>query len=157
MNELGRYVFSIGIAALLLAILSPLLQKKGAAGSLGTMLSGLFLLLTCLQPLQSLSFDPTYSWREDIREQAQDAIAIGEEKAATALREGILRQLQAYISDKAASLDAQLTVQIQLSQDAIPVPVSATISGHISPYGRQQMKNFLEDSLGIPKEAQTWI
>ena len=35
MNELGRYIFSIAIAALLLSVISPLLQKKGAVGGLG--------------------------------------------------------------------------------------------------------------------------
>ena len=121
------------------------------------MLCGVFLLLTCLQPLHELSIDPTHSWKADVQQQAQDAIAIGKTEASKVLRDGIMRQLQSYISDKAASLDAQLNVQIQLSQDAIPIPISATISGHISPYGRQQMKNYLEDAIGIPKEAQTWI
>jgi hypothetical protein len=73
------------------------------------------------------------------------------------MAERIIQQTQAYILDKARSLDAELTVEVFLGDGTIPVPIGVRLEGNISPYARKLLSQMLQDDLGIPAEEQIWI
>ena len=156
MTGLPNYIFSVTAAAIVVAVLRPLMDGKGASGAIGKMVGGIFLLFTLLQPITQFRLN---SW-EDItgalESDAAYAVAQGEAEAKKELQGIITSRVQAYILEKANQYDATLQVQVTLSEDPIPVPIGVTITGSISPYGKKQMQKIIESDLGVAKEDQIW-
>ena len=155
MENLRQYVISVTAAALICGVITSMV-KKGGAGELIRMLCGLVLSITVLYPisglhLDSLSFDLFSSVQEGERIAAQ-----GEKITRQSIADIIKSETEAYILDKAAALEVNLTAEVTLSEDDIPVPVGVTLSGNLSPYARSQLTNVIEKDLGIPKEYQLW-
>ena len=71
-------------------------------------------------------------------------------------REIITDKTCAYILDKAETLRAQLTVQVILSDEELPVPERIYLTGQASPYARSMLQRLIEEELGVPKERQIW-
>lgn len=156
MENLTRYLLSISAAAIICALIRRMLTGKGAAATLGKILSGVFFLFTILSPLTEITWEHLMDWTVDYQVDAATAVQQGQTLAKNELDSIISERVRAYILDKASTYDAALSVSVTLSQDAIPVPVAVTINGHISPYGKRQLQTMIVDDLGIPKEAQTW-
>ena len=58
--------------------------------------------------------------------------------------------------DEAKALDCDLSVEVILSDDDIPVPKQVRLAGEISPYARQTLTNFMVQQLGIEREEMIW-
>lgn len=157
MNGLGQYILSVGLAALIVGILTSFTDSKSATGTLIRMVCGLFLAFTVIKPVASLNFDHLEAFAQSYGEAGEASAARGEAIADEALREIIKQETEAYILDKAGSYQCQLSVEVTVGDGDVPVPDSVRISGSISPYARSQLQKFLEDELGIPKEQQLWI
>ena len=84
-------------------------------------------------------------------------ISSAENAAKETVREGIKKEVQAYILAKAESLGAQLEVSVVLSDNQFAEPVGVRIAGAISPYAKQVLIQTITDDLGIDREAQQWI
>lgn len=156
MSGIAQYIFSIAGAAIVLAVLRPLLEGKGAVTAIGKLVAGIFLLLTVLQPIVKASIGNLEDLTDLFQADASDVIAAGQDAAKRELESIISEQVRTYILDKAAQYNAELTVEVTLSDDEIPVPVHVTIHGSISPYGKRQMQAMIACDLGISKEDQTW-
>lgn len=156
MDSVRQYLLSVVAAGLIGGAVKHLLPGKGTAAHMGKMLTGLFLAFTVISPLANVSLDRWDTECENLQQQAQAAVAAGEENSKTALYSGIKQRTEAYILDKAQSLAVQIAVEVTLSDDPIPVPVAVRLSGNISPYAKKQLQDILESELGIPKEAQQW-
>ena len=57
--------------------------------------------------------------------------------------------------DKAKNLDAEITVEVELNVEE-NVPCGVTMTGAVSPYVKEVLSSFVEDSFGIAKEKQIW-
>lgn len=77
--------------------------------------------------------------------------------ASEELRTIIKSRVEAYILDKAESYGAKLKVEVMLSEDQVPVPMSVRITGSISPYGKKMVTQLIREDLGIASEEQVWI
>ena len=156
MMSVGAYLLSVSAAAVLCGLVRYFLGKKGTSAALGTMVAGIFLLMTILSPLGD--FD-NLKW-EDItgrwQEEAADAAALGSAEAKKAQDAIIKQQLEAYILDKATEYHAQLQVEVTLSETGAAVPVGVSLRGAVSPYAKQQLQEIIEKDLGISKENQQW-
>lgn len=157
MNGIAQYIFSVTAAAILISLLRPLLDGKGAAAAIGKMLGGVFLLFTILNPLTKVSIGGWEDLSSSLKSEASEAVAVGQAAAKKEMAAIITERVQTYILDKAASYDATLSVSVTLSEDTIPVPVKVTIRGSISPYGKRQLQSIIANDLGISKEDQIWI
>lgn len=157
MEKIGQYLLSVTAAVMITSILRRFFSGKGSAGAMLQMLSGIFMLYTVLMPFSHLSIPKFDTITKDFRHEAQQAVADGENLGTSTLRSIISDRVSAYILDKAKIYDAQLTVTVMLSQDAIPVPNGVRICGDISPYGKRQLQNMIASDLGISKEHQVWI
>ena len=156
MTSIGQYWLSVTAAGLIGCACKQLLPEKGTAAHMGRMLAGLFLVFTVISPLADVELG-RWDWTlSDLRQQAEAAVIAGQENSKAALQHGIKQRTEAYIWDKAQKLEANLAVEVTLSDDTIPVPVSVRLSGNISPYAKRQLQDILETELGIPKEAQQW-
>ncbi len=155
MDALGQYVISVTAAALICGIVSCLVQS-GTAKELIRLLCGLFLAFTVIRPLAGLDFSALTSISFPYTQEADSIATQGENIAREAMADIIKADAEAYILDKAAALNADLTVDITLSREDTPVPVRAELSGSVSPYARQQLTYLLQTDLGIAKENQLW-
>ncbi len=157
MEALRQYLLSVTAAALICGILDKLLAGKGTAAAIGKMMAGIFLALTVISPFAKLKLDTLEDLTMDFRLEASEAVADGQMQTNSALADIIKQRTEAYILDKAEELCVALTVQVEISREEIPVPVSVRLQGNISPYAKGRLQKDIEDNLGVPKEKQIWI
>lgn len=157
MEAVKTYLLSVTAAAVICGIVKALLGDKGTLGAVGKLLTGIFLAMTVIRPLVSLELEDLSDFWEDISLDASAAVTEGENASAQALRERIKTETESYILDKAASFAVQLTVEVTLSDEDIPVPSAVRLTGNVSPYAKLQLQQTISEDLGIPEEAQTWI
>lgn len=155
MEGLRQYVISVVTAALACGIVSGL-TPKGTAKELVRLLCGVFLAFTAIRPITGLDFNALAEFSFPYAREAEQAAAMGENMARQSLADIIKEESEAYILDKAAALNTDLTVEITVSDDDAPVPVAAVLCGEVSPYARQQLETILQSELGIAKENQLW-
>lgn len=156
MAGIAKYLISITAAAILCGAVTALLGKEGTVAAMGKLLCGLFLTLTMLSPLIGGQLEKWEWLLDDISLDAADAVREGEESAQAALVASIKSQTEAYILDKAAELDVEVSVEITRIAGTPPLPVAVTISGSVAPAARAQLERILEEDIGIPKEEQRW-
>lgn len=155
MEGLRQYIGSIICMSLISGILLSLVQEQTGKAVL-KLLCGAALTLTVVSPLCGLSLDDLGAALLPDGLDAEDFTAEGENMARENLARLIKQEAEAYILDKATSLHADVHIEISLSEDSLPVPVGAVLSGTASPYARQQLEGILQKDLGIPKENVQW-
>lgn len=152
MNALGQYILSVTAAALISGLLCGLLET-GFGKELLKLLCGLFLTLTVLKPISDIDFTAIQRTYQAERTAAAYTSAAGEKMAQDAIADIIKRETEAYILDKAAEWDAEISVEITIEHN---LPIAAKLQGRISPYAKTQLGTVLEKELGITKENQRW-
>ncbi len=156
-GSMKEYILRIIAAAILCALIKSFAGKSSAVNSIIKTLCGVFLSLTILSPLVRFNFSSVTDYIYFFSADAQQAVEAGVQLNDSSLRSSIKQHTEAYILDKAASLNAELTVEVTLSADELPAPCSVVIEGKISPYARSKLTQLIADDLGISKENQTWI
>lgn len=131
--------------------------KKGTHAALLRLIGGLFLTFTVIAPIADVELEEILDVPWDFAVQGNAIAEEGQQYAQDQLHGIIKDRCEAYILDKALALQAQLQVEVMLSQDEIPVPASVRLQGSISPYARNALQQWLQDDIGIPKERQIWI
>lgn len=107
-----------------------------------------------IRPISYFDYSMLTEFSSAFAQEAETAAIQGENMARKAAADIIKAESEAYILDKAAAMNASVTVQIILDSDSIPV--QATLSGRVSPYVRRTLASVLESDLGITKENQLW-
>lgn len=156
MDSIRSYLLSVIAAAIICAVVTRLLGKKGTIGTMAKLITGLFLVFTVIHPLADIDLGSFTDFAMDYSIDADRLTADGSNMAKEALAERISGQTRAYILDKAAALNAALSVEVLLSEDEVPVPVAVQIFGEVSPYAKSQLTHMISEDLGIDKEHQTW-
>ncbi len=156
MEGLRAYLLSVTAAALVCGIVQRLLISKGTAANISKMVCGIFLALVAVDPLAKLQLGSIGDLTGSFELQASQAVADGQSETKKALQEIIKSRTEAYILDKASLYGSVLSVSVELSDDSIPIPISARLSGAVSPYAKNQLQAILEKDLGIAKENQLW-
>ena len=156
MDGIREYLIGVVAAALLCGIITTLTGTKGTVGLAVKLVSGLLMLLAVIRPWTSISLDNLFGWAEDITADGTGFVASGEILAEEAYRMGIKQQTEAYIVDEARALNCDLTVEVILSDEEIPVPMQVRLTGEVSPYARQTLTNMITERLGIKREDLIW-
>ena len=68
----------------------------------------------------------------------------------------IKMQTEAYISNKAESMGADIDVVVQLSEQEPIVPISVSITGDVSPYIKSRLQQIISNDIGLCEEALQW-
>lgn len=156
MESIREYLLCITAAAIVCSITVGLMGKKGAYGALIKLLTGLFLTVTVISPWTKLDLADISAYTEGLSIDAGDAVAHGESVANEATAAIIKSQTEAYILDKAASMDLDIEVEVTLSSEAPPVPATVSVTGEVSPYAKERLRQCIANDLGIPEENQSW-
>lgn len=157
MEALRSYILSVTAAALIFGIVSSFVDPKSSAGGLVKLIGGLYLTFVAIQPLANFDFDALEDFWQIISVDGRAVSTAGENLAKDAMADIIKDRTEAYILDKAGLYRAEISAEVTLSDDEIPVPVSVTIRGNISPYAKARLESTIETELDIPKENQVWI
>lgn len=156
MDSVRQVVVSILTASVICGIVTKLVGEKGVSGAVTKMICGLFLMFTLISPIKELRLESMADLASDLSLDAQYAASEGEQQTRDALRGVIKERSETYILDKAAGMDATISVCVELSEDDLPVPIAVSLSGAVSPYTKGRLTSIITQDLGIPKEAQTW-
>lgn len=151
-----QYLLSVVTAAIISGIVTKLLGSKGTQGAIGKLIAGLFLAFAVISPLRSVRIHDLASFRVSYSEAADLAVEAGKEMTLQALQTRIKEQCEAYILDKARSLNVELEAEVTVSEDDIPTPVAVQLSGNVSPNAKSSLTRIITEDLGIPKEDQKW-
>lgn len=155
-EDIRNYLFSVVAAALICGIVKRLLGDKGIQGAVAKLLTGIFLALTVVSPLKKVSVGHLTDIMEDYRKDGLSAAAMGEEMTRQALAQSIKAKSEAYILDKAAALEVTLEVEVEVTDEDLPVPCQVYMKGRVSPYAKNKLSGIITDDLGIEKEHQIW-
>ena len=153
MERLGEYVLSLTATAMICCVVLSLFQE-GSLRNLLRMVCGVILTLSALSPLTELTFPDLSTFSDSYWEDGEAISAMGTDMAAEQTSERIQRQLEAYILDKAAALDAEIRPVMELNEQGIPV--SVRICGSCSDSVRRSLTAVITNDLGIPEEDQEW-
>lgn len=157
MDALRDYILSVIGGALVCGIVMSLVPK-GYFSEIGKFLTGLFLTVSLLQPLSELDLSSLSARFLQPQDQSGEAIAaLGKEASQNLLAARIKQEAEAYILDKAASLDASVTAEVILSGGDIPVPTQITLVGSVDAAAKTRLEQIILQDLGIAKENQLWI
>ncbi len=157
MRNIGEYVLRIVAAALLCCLCQAFFDGKKANGVVIRMITGLLLAIAVLSPVVELRIEDFTEYLGSIRENTASVVAEGELIGQSELKSIITQRSEAYILEKAKSLNLDLEVEIKLSEDQSPRPESVRIRGAVSPYAKSVLRTYITDTLGIPEDKQQWI
>lgn len=154
--ELKGYILSIVSAAVVCAAAKVLLDKKTAIGRIAGMLCGIFMVITVIAPLREITFSGITEYMEGLTCDADTYVQEGKSMYQIHTADIIKTQTEAYILDKATRMGLEISVEVELDENSGNIPCGAVVTGGLSPYAREVLGSYMEDSLGISKEKQLW-
>jgi len=156
MEAISQYVISVTTASILCGIVGVLI-KTSPSHNIIKLLCGTFLIFTFLRPISELPIGEYDRYILPDLELGKATVRQGEEMSREAMAAIITQKTEAYVLDKAEELGASVLVEVALSDDPVSVPVSMRISGSVSPYVREQLRQYILKDLGIHGEDLHWI
>lgn len=157
MTSLKEYLLSVIVVSVFCALINSLIKEKGAASHLLKLMSGILIMIVVLKPLISFKMNDIHSYIESFSVDASFHVQQGEKTSQESYAAIIKEQTQAYILDKATSLDVDIAVDVILDTNAPYTPVTVYLRGSVSPYAKKQLSDYIAEKLAIGKEAQIWI
>lgn len=157
MDAIGSYLLHLFAAAAVCTVAIRILRSGGALTVIAKLLCGVFMIYSVMKPLPQLNIHEWGELETELNSRAQSAVAWGEETLKEALSDSIKEKIETYILEKAKEMDADLAVQVEVSDDDIPKPVAVRITGKVSPYAKTRLTDIMINDLGIQKEKQIWI
>ena len=154
MDGIRQYLLTIIAGAMICAILLRVSSKFAVNTALIKLLTEIFMLILLVSPLLKLKLPDFSAIIDDTM--ISDAISDGELYADTQVDGLIKESVTAYILDKASTLNANIHVEVFLSESLPQIPESVVIYGDVSPYTKTVLKSMIADELGIPEDAQLW-
>ena len=156
MNEARQYLLTLICTSIIAALAVRITEGKGITSSATKLVCGLFLVINLIYPFVRFNLPDYQNIISNIKKQSAQISDEGKNAAAETMSDIIKEKLQAYILDKAASIDVALNVQVVMNKSDLTMPESIIISGNISPYQKSRISQIINDELGIPKEKQQW-
>ena len=147
---MSAYLMRLICAAILCAVVRAM---AGEGQGFRKLVCGVFLALTALSVPVDLDL-PDLNPDRIVRE-AQAAVRHGAEQAEDARETIIIEAFEAYIWNKAAALDLQLTVRMGLAEDQMPE--SVILTGTVPPTERNRLTEELVRELGLGEEDVIWM
>jgi hypothetical protein len=154
---MGGYIVGLTAMALLCGIVTSLAEKDTAAGKVINLMCSVCMLLCILRPVLQLRPHDFRDLFGDLSSQGQEAVQQGKDSANLELESIMISKTEAYILDKATVYGADVSVEVTLRNESLPVPAAVTIRGNCSPYAQQRLSEMMAEDLSIGREAQVWI
>ena len=153
MGGIREYALSLICTALVSAIVMQLLPE-GTAGKLLRTICGAVMLLTLLSPLLRMELPDFEGYFEEFSVSGEQIAQTGADMVDQERLVLIKAGLEAYVLERAESLNCPVRVEIWLDADGYPDSIH--VAGEISEDQRRQLSAILSNELGIPEENQQW-
>lgn len=157
MEGLSQYVLSVICTAILCGIVLIIFSKNVLLSGPIKFAVGLVMSIVVISPILKMNGLPLNELLSDIPDFEESYAIEGKEQTSAAMETIILEKTQTYILQQAEMLGANVTVEVGLSADAVPVPETVTIKGAVSPHTRTQLARMIVRDLNIAEENQIWI
>lgn len=154
MDGIRQYLLTIVAGAMICAILLRVSSKFTANTALIKLLTEIFMLILLVSPLLKFKLPDFSAIVDDTM--IGESITHGEQYTNMQTGGLIKESVTAYILDKASTLNANIRVEVFLSESPPQIPESVVIYGDVSPYTKTVLKSMIADELGIPEDAQIW-
>ena len=148
---MNAYLLKVVCAAMVCA-LTEAVAGKGPGRQTRRLVCGLFLALAVLSPLADTRL-PRLDMGA-LERDARSAVADGQEQARSARNQCITEACEAYIWNKAAAMDLELEVRVELDGDGLPVRVE--LRGPAGPLARQELTAAVIRDLGLEEGDVIW-
>ena len=151
------WIVGISAASVLLAAAKTLIPK-GSIRQVGEFACGLILLLAAAAPLAELDEGALSLALTELRMADWESTGLLEIENTELVKEIIDEKTCAYISDKAKELGMECTVEVdyEYSEDGLAYPAAVRITGTWTEAQRDRLTAFLESTLAVSKEDQTY-
>ena len=133
-----------------------MIKTNSSYGYIIKLLAGLFIALTVVSPWKGFHISDLSYYFDGLEVDSSNCVNSGMNAYTEALQTSIIDRTQAYILEKASSMGVELTASVTVSSDQPPVPIAVELSGNISPYNKNLLKQIIVKDLGIPEDAQKW-
>ena len=150
------YILSMIAAAVLSAIVKAFVDNKTATGKLIGLLCGVVLVISIVNPMVNIKFNNLSAYFRSISADAEGYIRDGTDAAEKSVADIIKSRTEAYILDKADQMGLDISVEVELDEDIDSIPCGVTINGIVSPYAKEVISEYMEETLGITRENQKW-
>lgn len=150
-----NYVISIVACAIICSIACSLFDSKGSTGKMIKILTGILMTATILIPLKNFDSYKISGYFNFASMEANEYVEEGKKDFRNNVNDIIKSQTEAYILDKANSMELDISVEVELS-DENSVPCGIRVTGSVAPYEKNILSDYIEETLGIPKENQKW-
>lgn len=157
MAAMRDYVVHLCATALICTVILNLTKGSSTIKVIIKLLCGIVLTYSIIQPIKQLKVSEFEKLDWNLQEEADRAMEQGKSAAKKAWAESIEQGTETYILEKAQKMDVTLSVEVELSDDNVPVPVGVSLTGQIAPYAKVILSDMIEQELNISKENQTWI
>lgn len=155
MEAIRHYLLSVTAAAIICGIITGFTSKKGMTGKVLGLLTGLFLTCCVIAPILDFDGIDFSILGSSFADDAEAAAMQGESLAEETRRQIIIENTRSYILDKANTMELDIEVEVTLDSTT-SVPVGVSIDGDVSPYAKNVLSGYMENTLGITKENQIW-
>ena len=155
MTEIGEYILSVAITALICGVISGIFKDSGLYKII-KLICNMMVMLSVLSPVANWTSHRNLLLTFPVMPDGRDTINDGIQTSVDTIAEVIKDKTEAYIVDKAAELGADITAKVTLTNDAPPVPAAVEIMGSISPYRKLKLEELIQEELNISKENQKW-
>lgn len=157
MQSIRSYLLSLSAAALLGAFLLTLIPN-GAIRRVASVLCGLMLVLTAIDPLVHLDAEDLARSITDFEisaEQARSGVEVRNQELKARI---ISEKARTYILDKAENLGLAIDAEVETAQsDEGLYFCSVTFFGRAPEEKKRALEQYVEENLAVPKERQLWM
>lgn len=154
----GEWVRAIAGAALICAAATAL-TPKGKVKNVLKLICGIVLITAMINPIIKQDFPSMSLDMAKYRKDADEIIGSVEEKKNNLSRTIIENELEAYILDKAQSLNTELAsvdVMAKWGDEGCWYPYEVYITANIPQREQNLISNSIQAELGVPNERQYW-
>ena len=150
-----NYVISILACAIICSIACSVFDNKSSTGRIIKILTGILMTATILIPLKNFDSYNISGFFNSASMEANEYVEEGKKDFRNNVTDIIKSRTEAYILDKAKSMELDISVEVELS-DENSVPCGIKVTGSVAPYEKNILSDYIEETLGIPKENQKW-
>lgn len=154
----SQWIRAIVGAALICAAASAL-TPKGKVKNVLKLLCGIVLITAMINPIINQNLPALSMDISEYRKQADEISGSAEEKENSLSRTIIEDELEAYILDKAESLDVKLQsveVSVKWGDEGCWYPYEVHLTADIPQMKQKLISNSIEAEMGVPDERQYW-
>ena len=151
-----QYIIGVLATSIICGIVNAITNDKTTVGRIVKLISGIIMTVAVIAPITKITFHGIDQYISGLNQNADQYVIYGESAAQEKLSSIIKEKVETYILEKAHQMQLDISVEVVLDEVNNQIPSGVTIAGNISPYAKEALGNYMENTLGIRKENQIW-